>query len=116
MIINYDGRKFVGISNSENGEVGHETIFSYYQDGDLLTGVYGGGEILGGQLMGTIDNQGNLEFFYHHINQLGELKAGHCKSTPELLSDGRIRLYESWQWFDGARGTSIVEEVLKESP
>ena len=38
---------------------------------------------------------------------------GICKSTPEILEDGRIRLHEKWQWTcgGGGAGESIVEEV-----
>jgi len=39
---------------------------------------------------------------------------GVCRSTPELLPDGRIRLHEKWQWTcgDRASGESIIEEIL----
>jgi hypothetical protein len=38
---------------------------------------------------------------------------GICRSTPEILPDGRIRLHEKWQWTSGDRssGESIVEEI-----
>lgn len=38
---------------------------------------------------------------------------GRCLSTPEYLPDGRIQLYEKWQWTSGdqSAGESIVEEV-----
>ncbi|MFN7927544.1 MAG: n-acetylglutamate synthase, partial [Blastocatellia bacterium] len=44
----------------------------------------------------------------------GELMTGICISTPEVLTDGRLRLHESWQWTCGERasGESIVEEIL----
>jgi hypothetical protein len=50
---------------------------------------------------------------YQHANTAGELMTGVCRSTPELLPDGRIRLHESWRWTckDGSSGTSVIEEV-----
>jgi hypothetical protein len=38
---------------------------------------------------------------------------GVCRSTLEVLPDGRYRLHESWQWTCGdcARGESVVEEI-----
>ncbi len=50
---------------------------------------------------------------YQHLNQKGELMTGKCFSTPETLSDGRIRLREKWQWTSGdfSEGESIVEET-----
>ncbi len=52
---------------------------------------------------------------YQHVNRDGELMTGHCRSTPELLPDGRLRLHESWQWTsgDGSRGESIIEEIKR---
>ena len=33
--INYDGRKFIPKMNSENGEVGEQTNFTYHQNGRI---------------------------------------------------------------------------------
>jgi hypothetical protein len=43
----------------------------------------------------------------------GIFKSGRCQSRPELLSNGRVRLHERWQWTDGAdgHGESIIEEI-----
>jgi hypothetical protein len=59
----------------------------------------------------------SLEMRYSHVNLNGEMMTGKCRSTPELLKDGRIRLNENWQWTSGDRskGESIVEELLSGS-
>jgi hypothetical protein len=51
---------------------------------------------------------------YQHVNARGELMTGQCRSTPEVLPDGRLRLRESWQWTsgDGTSGESVVEEII----
>lgn len=38
---------------------------------------------------------------------------GVCKSIPEILSNGKIRLYEKWKWTSGdkSEGKSIIEEI-----
>ena len=38
---------------------------------------------------------------------------GAFQATPEVLPDGRLRLYEEWKWTNGdlSSGTSIVEEI-----
>lgn len=48
----------------------------------------------------------------YHINDKGVLQTGICRSVPEVLPDGRIRLHESWQWTsgDGSSGHSVVVE------
>ena len=36
-----------------------------------------------------------------------------CRSVPEVLADGRLRLHETWSWTEGGEGagTSTVEEM-----
>jgi hypothetical protein len=113
MKINYHNRKFIGISNSPTGQVGQQTVFTYFQHEDRLTGEYQGGEIVSGHLLGTVKDNGELTFVYHHLDLQGKLKSGWCKSKPEFLPDGRIRLHETWQWTYGGKGegASVVEEI-----
>lgn len=47
--INYDGRKFIPKMNSENGEVGEQTNFTYHQNGNLLWAEYSGGDYSKGE-------------------------------------------------------------------
>jgi len=56
---------------------------------------------------------GSIDMCYHQINEKGVLMAGTCKSTPEVLAEGKIRLHETWQWTlgDTSSGTTILEEV-----
>jgi len=109
----YDGRVFRAVANSDSGEVGDGTVFRYHQDGDVVWADYGGGQILHGHLLATIDAQGCLDMRYHHVNRDGALMTGICRSTPECLADGRYRLHETWRWTsgDGSEGTSVLEEI-----
>jgi hypothetical protein len=63
-------------------------------------------------MVGRVFADGSIEFLYQHRSDDGSLQSGHCRSKPERLPDGRLRLYETWQWSTGDRssGTSIVEE------
>lgn len=114
MKLNYDNRKFVLIQNSATGEVGSDTVFHYRQDGELDWAEYSGGGIVRGMLIAKCDGDGILDLRYQHLNRSGELMTGICKSTPEILPDGRIRLNENWQWTSGdlLSGESIIEEVV----
>lgn len=111
--MNYDHKTFRAVVNTANGETSAETVFQYRQTGTLLTGTYGGGRIVAGQLLGLVDEAGNLDFRYHHLNTAGQLQTGTCQSTPEVLPGGRLRLHERWQWTsgDGSAGSSVVEEL-----
>ncbi len=109
----YEGRRFRSVENSETGEVGPETVFNYGQDGDVVSATYGGGGVRSGVLIATADGEGNLDARYAHVNVLGELMTGECRTTPERLPDGRLRLHEEWRWTsgDGSSGRSVVEEI-----
>jgi hypothetical protein len=115
MPINYHQRTFRSVSNTDNGEVGAETIFHYRQQNNLVTATYEGGSIRYGSLIALVDEQGQLDMRYQHVNIQGELMTGRCHSVPELLPDGRLRLHETWQWTSGdlSSGQSVIEEVRK---
>ncbi len=112
-MINYNGKTFRPISNSENGETSSETCFYYKQEGKILTSKYSGGAIKKGHLIGIVDKSGTIDMRYHQINANGELMTGICTSRPEILANGKIRLHESWQWTSGdnSKGESILEEI-----
>ncbi|UGU17129.1 n-acetylglutamate synthase [Sinomicrobium kalidii] len=116
MEINYDNKVFRPVSNTENGETSSETVFHYKQKGNILSSEYGGGQIVTGHLLGIVNSGGIIDMQYHQINTRGELMTGMCRSVPEILPDGRIRLHENWQWTSGDRsgGQSVIEEIRKE--
>jgi hypothetical protein len=109
----YDGKRFRSVANAANGEVGAETVFHYHQDGDVVLADYAGGQIRKGALVARVDAAGVLDMRYAHVNERGELATGECRSVPERLADGRLRLHETWQWTSGDRssGTSVIEEI-----
>ncbi|WP_374755995.1 n-acetylglutamate synthase [Fibrisoma montanum] len=111
----YDNKRFRSVVNTENGEVGAETVFHYHQDGNIVWADYAGGSIVKGFLLATVQPDGSLDMRYQHVNQAGDLMTGRCHSTPEPLADGRLRLHERWQWTSGdqSSGESIVEEFTE---
>ncbi|MDB2606731.1 n-acetylglutamate synthase [Zobellia sp.] len=110
--MNYNGRRFRPVHNSENGETTEKTIFHYKQNGRIVTSEYTGGKIVKGHLIGLVDDNGNIDMRYHQVNIDGELMTGVCLSQPEIAKDGSIRLHENWQWTSGnnSKGNSILEE------
>lgn len=111
--MDYDGRKFIPKMNSENGEVGEQTVFTYHQDGRLLWAQYCGGDILKGSLIGTVLDNGELDFVYHHMNRDMQVKTGKCHSVPTVLENGKMELLEQWEWTSGdcSKGESLLVEV-----
>lgn len=112
-MIQYNDKKFRPVANTENGETSAETVFHYEQRDNILTASYNGGKIVNGHLIGLVADDGCIDMRYHQVNSSGELMTGICKSVPEVLPNGKIRLYETWQWTsgDGYSGTSVIEEI-----
>lgn len=111
--VSYEGRRFRSVENSGTGEVGPETVFAYRQSGDVVSATYEGGGVRSGVLIAKVDSEGNLDARYAHVNASGGLMTGECRTTPEVLPDGRLRLHEEWRWTsgDGSSGRSVVEEI-----
>jgi hypothetical protein len=116
-MLNYHKKLFGSLNNTANGEVGEDTLFHYSQAGDVVWAEYAGGAIMKGFLIAKIVENSALDMRYAHINKAGKLMTGKGYSTPEVLPDGRIRLYEKWQWTSGdmSEGESIVEEIISKT-
>lgn len=112
-MVNYNNKAFSPVSNTENGETSSQTVFYYKQVGNVLTSEYSGGKIEKGQLLGLVDEKGNIDMRYHQLNDKGILTTGKCFSKPEILKNGKIRLHENWEWTSGdkSKGNSIIEEL-----
>jgi hypothetical protein len=115
--IDYDGRAFRSLQNSETGEVSAATTFSYHQQDDIVWAEYSGGEIVRGMLLANVDEKGALDVRYQHVNSNGHLMTGTCRSVLQVLPDGGYRLHESWHWANGdcSAGQSVVEEIVRDS-
>jgi hypothetical protein len=111
--MNYNKKTFRPISNTENGETSNETVFQYIQTENIITSEYSGGKIKKGHLIGIVDQNGCINMSYHQVNIEGLIMTGICKSTPEILPGGKIRLHEKWKWTSGdfSEGESIIEEI-----
>ncbi|MCP3026567.1 n-acetylglutamate synthase [Halobacillus sp. A5] len=112
-MINYNNRKFASVENSAGGEVSSKTYFYYYQEGNIITADYAGGDIVKGKLIGIVHTDASLEFRYNHVNQSNEIRGGQCKSIPIVTEEGIIELHEKWEWLDQEQssGESIIREV-----
>jgi hypothetical protein len=109
-VIHYDGRRFSPITDAP----GARPVAHYHQQDDLLWGEFAGGEVRRGTLVGTADPDGVLRFGYCMVLDSGMVLLGDCRSVPELLNDGRIRLTEYWQRYGTGAGSGI--SYLEELP
>lgn len=113
MMLNYDGKIFIPKINTENGEVDNQTIFKYHQNESVVWAEYIGGDIIRGNIIGTVSEQGVLDFYYQHVNKQGQLRIGKCHSVPYVLENYKLELHEEWQWLNGDKsaGSSIITEI-----
>ncbi|WP_431676665.1 hypothetical protein [Kitasatospora sp. KL5] len=109
-MIDYNRKRFRAESAAPDSEA---TVALYRQDGDLLWGESAGGSVRRGSLTGVVRADGVAEFAYTMVLASGEVVAGHCVSTPEVLQDGRIRLEEVWRRFgeNADQGVSYLIEL-----
>ncbi|MCL9816595.1 aspartate/glutamate racemase family protein [Natronocalculus amylovorans] len=108
--VSMDGRVLQSIETVGDGNVDAETTFYFSQSGTQISAHYSGGSVQQGFLVGT--STGNeLSFRYTQLLTDGSTATGASTDRIELLSDGRVRLHETWSWDakDGS-GTSILEE------
>lgn len=112
-------RRFVGVVNYDDGDANQDTVFRYYQDGEVVWGTYEGGRVRYGQILARVTPEGELDMVWQYLNLDDQLIAGTCTSTPELLPDGRYRLNETWVITlgpaAGQSGKSVIEEIKEEA-
>jgi len=108
-MISYDGRRFSPAPAGPGGAV----IADYHQREDLIWAEFAGGEVRRGSLAGTSTADGVLQFAYCMVLTSGEAVTGLCRSVPQVLADGRIRLTEHWERFGAGAdsGISTLEEL-----
>ncbi|HEX8081937.1 MAG TPA: hypothetical protein VF557_17125 [Jatrophihabitans sp.] len=108
-MIDYDGRRFSPVTESS----GPAPVAQYHQQQDLIWGEFSGGEVRRGSLAGTCDAEGVVQFAYCMVLTSGEAVTGLCRSIPQVLADGRIRLTEYWERFGSgaSNGVSTLEEL-----
>ena len=111
--LDFDGRRFRTVSNSDAGDSGSQTLFHYRQKGAVVWATYHGGSVAFGTLLARAGAGGRLEMVYQHLDKNGDFRSGRARAEAELLPDGRYRLHERWTWTAGAEGSgrSVTEEI-----
>ncbi len=110
--MNLNGKKMRVMQTAPNGVVGSGTIFHFSQTGNLVEGRYSGGRIAIGYLVGILE-QDLLSFRFCQISDQVHVDGGASQGRVERLSDGRLRIVESFTWESrgGGNGQNIFEEI-----
>lgn len=99
-------------STATNGIVNADTIFTFNQEGDVVSASYQGGPIRMGHLIGVV-SQGLLRFRFAQLGMDGSLHGGASECEIKLTGEGRLRLVEHFKWeSQEGTGINIFEELL----
>ena len=111
--MNYHNKKFKVLQSSKNSSIGTELVFHYQQFENIVSCSYADKNILKGELLGLVKEDGRIEMSYQQIDNTYNLRTGTCISTPEILDNGKLLLHEKWQWTSGDKssGTSTLKEL-----
>ncbi|MFF0158333.1 hypothetical protein ACFYRY_12485 [Streptomyces sp. NPDC005263] len=110
-----DGLVLAPVADQAPGQVGTRTRFTYHEKDGEIWAEYAGGDVVRGYLVGTREGD-RLDFRYVQLKQDGTTSSGHCVSVVVELSDGRVRLEESWEWeSQTGSGTSVVEQLTEQT-
>ncbi|MDX3859036.1 hypothetical protein [Streptomyces europaeiscabiei] len=106
-----DGLVLAPVADQAPGQVSTRTRFAYHEKDGEIWAEYAGGDVVRGHLVGTRAGD-RLDFRYVQLKTDGTTASGHCRSLVVELSDGRVRLEETWEWESRpGSGTSVVEQV-----
>jgi hypothetical protein len=109
--MNLHGRRMRVVQTAPNGIVGIDTVFHFHQTGAVVEARYVGGRIAVGCLVGIFDGD-VLSFRFCQISDGVQIDGGASQGRLEKMSDGRLRLVESFTWESRrGKGVSIFEEV-----
>jgi hypothetical protein len=100
---------------TSHGEVNRETLFSFSQQGPIVSARYAGGAVQLGLLIGTLSDE-RLAWRHVQTDHGGRLDSGHALCELMQLPDGRIRLTEhfSWDSREGS-GSNVLEQISSDS-
>jgi hypothetical protein len=96
-------RRFVTTGNP-HGVSGADTVFHYRMDGPTIGGMYRGGRIRDGHLIGRATGAETIELLYHCVTTEGELLAGWSRGRVGTDATGRTTLAFEWGWLSGTQG------------
>ena len=115
MTVSYHNKRFCGVANYDDGDLTKEVLFHSHQKNRTVWGTFEGGRVRFGTLVANVLDDDKLDMVWQYLNIDGEFVSGRCRSVPEQLPDGRLRLHESWTTTGGEPGTSVIEEVLHDA-
>lgn len=108
----FNNKTFSLLENSSEGKANSETIFEYYQDGELVTADYNGGDIRYGKIIALLKNE-ELHMRYQCLTMTNELKSGKAVAKISLTEKNKIKLRLDWEWLGELNKKGVSEYLEK---
>ena len=106
--VDFHGRLMTATQTAPNGVVNKDTLFSFRQFGQRVLASYTGGKVQRGVLIGKVDGS-KFRFNYAQEDLTGKVQGGLSECKVDILTDGRVRLLEYFDW-PGGTGLNTIEE------
>ena len=112
MPFNLNNKRFIP-SQNDHGLSTSETVFYYFQSGEVITGQYRGGEIVEGNFVGKFVNPNQIELRFQCLTKSLELLSGKSTGRVSASANGKLALAFEWAWLDQSSegGTSNYVEL-----
>jgi GNAT superfamily N-acetyltransferase len=92
-------------------EVNTNTVFNFFQNGELIYAEYKGGKVKYGEIFGLIEND-TAHFYYSQVNVEGGKNKGSSRGEIKILENNKLQLIDRWEWKNkNGQGLCIMEEV-----
>jgi hypothetical protein len=111
-----DRRTVFVSSTAKDGVVDARTGIVFRQSGARVLGRYRGGRVRRGVLVGAVSGA-ELRFRYLQVEDSGEIHGGRSRCELTTTPEGRLRIFERFEWTTRAgRGTNVFDELPAAGP
>jgi len=111
-----DGKRFRPVSNSKEGRVASDALFTFSQSGAAFKATYSGAGFTDGHLIGQMTGTDQAVLIYHCRAEDGSLEAGEATAVFSAATNGSVMIDMDWRWLNGSKasGTSQYQEITDE--
>ncbi|WP_318508749.1 hypothetical protein [Bacillus sp. T3] len=104
----FDNQIFVCSTDSEIRDITTGTRFQFKKYGGIISAKFVGKNIVNGELIGMVNQQGELEAIFNYCNSDSQFYSGNCSFKPKKNLNKSSQLHVLWNLF----GNEIIENNL----
>ena len=90
------------------------TIFQYQQEGSAIRGVFCGGGISKGFILGQKVSETEVELLHQYITTDKQLIAGESRGHIWINEEGLLEIQFVWKWVNGAECPDYIDHYVEE--